>query len=333
MNKCDTYIKLADYINESYMLGLPPHTDESGFVKVFAILLTIEEADIATLLSVNLETVEQILERACYREQEYKRNDLEKCLLSLAYKGIILIDESEADKRFKLLPFIPGIFESLIKSSNNPEVAECLQLYSEEMKQYRKSQSDRSIALDCKIDVSVMHASINEVKLYVESTNHYAVMNCICRTIQASRGNACGHPIKDMCIIIGDYAEYYIKIGNARRASKEEVFHVLKQAEDAGLFHEMYKIEKSKSAFICNCCTCGCMFLGLANRIHSVISFDSKVSISREHCLGCGKCIDTCPEQVFRFDNKGNINIDESKCFQCGLCKISCLENAITIGE
>lgn len=319
------YIALADRINDIYKLNLKPHNEHRGFVKVFHKLLTKEEANLAMRLGADLETVEEITSRT-----KISKNTLNESLHCLAQKGVIYESQQDKEITYKLMPFVPGIFEALVGKSHDPDIALYLQEYSEEMKKMTKSPNEVMIPMNCRIDVQTQHVTLKEIELYMNRTDKYALMDCICRTVKKTNGKACGHSIKDMCILIGDYVDYYIRIGNARSTTREEVYEVLLKAEEEGLFHEMYPIEHSDSIFVCNCCVCGCMFLELSNRIKKVLRYQNLVRIKEEKCTQCGICIENCPQQVFSWNKDGTgIEIDEDKCFHCGLCEMLCNNQAI----
>ena len=325
----DVYTRLADYINEIYELGLEPHDDSRAFVKLFRLLLKEEEAELAMALTAELEDPRQISSRT-----EHHEDLVSDYLRSISSKGIIYEQIEGNTKCYKLIPFIPGIFEALVGMADRPEIADCLQEYSDEMQVYKNKHTITTIPVNRKIKIETQQVSMKEIELYLENTNQYAVLDCICRTIAKTRGNACGHSIKDMCIIIGDYTEYYIKLGNAREVTRQEVREILIKAEAEGLYHEMYPIEKSKSCFICNCCICGCMFLGLSNRLREVIYFENTVKIDISNCTLCGICVEKCPAQVFSWSEDGRkIEINSELCFGCGLCKLVCKCHAVSLNE
>ena len=273
------FIKLADYIDEIYGSGINKHDEESAFVNIFQALLSENEAEVALSLNNSLETVCQISNRTGVSE-EY----LAQCLETLSYKGIIYEYIENNVRFYRLMPFVPGILESLIKISTNSMIAEYLQKYADEMEHYKQEYTQSVIPVNCKINVQVQNASLREIEIYLENTDKYAVMDCICRTIQEARGKACGHPIHDMCLIIGDYADFYVRIGNAKFISRQEVYDILERAEEQGLYHELYPVEKNKSTFICNCCTCGC---------------------NSEKCFQCGWCVIFCENHAIEFGEKG----------------------------
>jgi NAD-dependent dihydropyrimidine dehydrogenase PreA subunit len=50
-----------------------------------------------------------------------------------------------------------------------------------------------------------------------------------------------------------------------------------------------------------------------------------------EACIGCGRCLEVCPHQVFSLlDNRAQV-IDFDACMECGACAINCPADAIHV--
>lgn len=320
------YVRLADHINTSFQLGLRPHTEKDAFVKIFQLLLTEDDADIICHLSSNLENLDEISHRI-----NIDKELLRMRLKEIAEKGIIYKKEHS----FKLMPFFPGIFEAVGSILETDDIADLLQENIKDIRVLKREEGNkkyRVLPVNVEVSLQITSSTTSEILSYINQTDQFALMDCICRKINMVRNKACGHPVKDMCMIIGEYAQYFIEIGSARIASREEMIDVLKKADAAGLYHEIYPIEKGNSLFVCNCCTCGCKFMGLANRISSVVSFKNRISIDYDRCDLCGECISECPEKVFSIQNK-KIDIIEKRCYNCGLCSLICHKKAIHIDD
>lgn len=48
----------------------------------------------------------------------------------------------------------------------------------------------------------------------------------------------------------------------------------------------------------------------------------------RDKCIGCGRCIDECPEHAISFDEQRGIVTDPERCIACGRCTAVCAFNA-----
>ena len=57
----------------------------------------------------------------------------------------------------------------------------------------------------------------------------------------------------------------------------------------------------------------------------------NNVKIICDECIGCGKCKEICPMNVFDIKNKKSVVINEEDCIHCSLCKDNCPSQAIVI--
>lgn len=55
------------------------------------------------------------------------------------------------------------------------------------------------------------------------------------------------------------------------------------------------------------------------------------LELNEQLCIGCGRCIETCPHQVFvLMDKKASVN-DRDACMECGACALNCPVKAIHV--
>ncbi|MFW6378763.1 MAG: 4Fe-4S dicluster domain-containing protein [Nanoarchaeota archaeon] len=60
----------------------------------------------------------------------------------------------------------------------------------------------------------------------------------------------------------------------------------------------------------------------------------AKVKIDKEKCIGCGACVNTCPQNVFEMNDENKAEaVNESDCIACRACENACPVDAITIEE
>ena len=55
---------------------------------------------------------------------------------------------------------------------------------------------------------------------------------------------------------------------------------------------------------------------------------ETKLRVRRELCLGCGLCVESCPQQAISLQ-AGQAHIDQGRCNHCGLCLDVCPQGAI----
>jgi NAD-dependent dihydropyrimidine dehydrogenase PreA subunit len=57
------------------------------------------------------------------------------------------------------------------------------------------------------------------------------------------------------------------------------------------------------------------------------------VKIDYSNCIGCMKCYDLCPMDVYTWDteNKKPVVTYEEECWMCGICWMDCPKRAIDI--
>ena len=51
--------------------------------------------------------------------------------------------------------------------------------------------------------------------------------------------------------------------------------------------------------------------------------------IDTDECIGCGVCVDTCPQGVLELEETAKV-VDEDSCIACGMCMDNCPAGAIT---
>jgi len=56
------------------------------------------------------------------------------------------------------------------------------------------------------------------------------------------------------------------------------------------------------------------------------------VKIDDGECVGCGICVDECPEKAIILGENNLAIVDESLCTDCGICIEACPNIAISLG-
>ena len=55
------------------------------------------------------------------------------------------------------------------------------------------------------------------------------------------------------------------------------------------------------------------------------------LTLDRDVCIGCGRCLEVCPHQVFSLAEKKAAIMDRDACMECGACALNCPVKAITV--
>jgi NAD-dependent dihydropyrimidine dehydrogenase PreA subunit len=58
---------------------------------------------------------------------------------------------------------------------------------------------------------------------------------------------------------------------------------------------------------------------------------NNTLSLDKEKCIGCGRCIEVCPHGVFSLDNKKAGIKNKRYCMECGACSRNCPVEAIHV--
>ena len=136
-----------------------------------------------------------------------------------------------------------------------------------------------------------------------------AVAPCECRHTRVQNGEA-GHDLEgEWCIHLGVLAESCIRLGKARRITKEEAYGILREAERRGYAHEIINIDgKDESIFICNCewTTCGAYRTAWYTNSPNAVSSNFRATVDERSCAACGGCVDVCMINAVRLSRRNS---------------------------
>lgn len=55
------------------------------------------------------------------------------------------------------------------------------------------------------------------------------------------------------------------------------------------------------------------------------------LKLNQETCIGCGRCLEVCPHQVFIIPGTKAVLADRDACMECGACALNCPVKAISV--
>ncbi len=111
-------------------------------------------------------------------------------------------------------------------------------------------------------------------------------------------GEACGDDPNDWCIAVGDMADYVVETDRGHYVTRDEVYDILRQAEDNGFVHQITNIDGENKIFaICNCNVNVCYALR-TSQLFNTPNLSRSAYVARtetEKCVACGRCVEVCP--------------------------------------
>jgi len=151
--------------------------------------------------------------------------------------------------------------------------------------------------------------SWEDLQYLIDESAHgsYAVAECICRKISNEYGNLADEPDMHWCMPLGDYADYAVRVGKAKRVTREEYMARLKEADERGYVHNVSNHDgPCPIEYVCNCDYQTCMSLRASNytKAANIAKSNFVARVNEEKCVACGSCVEKCPANAVRLGRK-----------------------------
>lgn len=141
-----------------------------------------------------------------------------------------------------------------------------------------------------------------------KKTDQFAIAPCQCRRAMISRGEGCGELDDNVCILLGDYAQYLWETDHTvKKASYDEVLATLKRCEENGYMHQITNGDGPEEIFaICNCTLGSCFGLRCSQLFNNpnLSASTYRARVTTENCVACGKCVEVCPSGAAKLGQK-----------------------------
>ena len=322
------YEDLADALN-----ALPngfPRTPSNVEIPLLQKIFTPTEAALARHLGRELEPADAIARRAGLDERQARAG-----LMALAQRRLIWFEGRPGKPRFRLSPFIIGIYEMQLDNMDY-ELAHLIEHYMADGGAAGIMRPDPAIHRVVPAQSAVKSEWVlpyDDVREILLNARTFRVSDCVCRKQQDQLGRKCDFPLRT-CLV---YHSVQLP-PTPDMISRDEALAVLEEAEEIGLVHTMSNV-RNKSLFfgdvgyICNCCGCCCGILrgitdwGIEN---SVAQANYYAAIDAERCTACGLCGHRCQVGAVSEQN-GVFVVDTRRCIGCGLCVAGCPSDAAKI--
>lgn len=336
----DTYLKLVESLNRfGSQLPMVP-----SFVKLLQELYTEEEADFCAHFPEGQFTTSELA-----KELDGDETELSKQVESMADKGMLFVSKTEAgENRYELTPWMPGVIEfSIIRSLEDPdrfkkimEVATGLQEEVRTLMEPLMGDIESLMAMlpEPELRTMVVNEAIpddREVHPYenlyaiIDKEESFAAMPCCCRNIADTSDEPCNLGDKApyySCLSFGTVADYIVERKFGKRITKEECKSILETCAGLGCVPNTNNFVEGIQ-FICNCCSCCCVFLRQIKEVGNLNLLSSSNFISvvdEETCTGCGDCVDRCPVNAMSLKNDEVASVNAEISIGCGNCVPIC---------
>lgn len=320
------YHQLREQMDQ-YSTGFPP--SKSGVeLKILEKLFTEEDAELYLDLSLLLEGPDDFAARTNRSPEEMVVK-----LEDMAKRGLLFRHVKNGKKRYSATPFVIGSYEFQLGSMDK-ELAELTNSYMEETFLSGMGENIpplRTIPVGKSVDIVNKVAAYEDAKAIVNGKDKIAVANCICRTQQTLLHKGCDKP-KEVCLMFGSHADYYVENKMGRYITREEACQILDKCEEAGLVNQPANMVNPGG--MCNCCGDCCGVLRALNLLPNpgeLVHNRYWAVIDPEECIGCEACLERCQMNAIEVEDTAKINA--ARCIGCGLCVTTCPVEAIKLEE
>ncbi len=302
-----------------------PRTPSNIEIPMLKKMFSEDEARLASCLTGTMETAPVIAERIGLEEDVVQER-----LMALAKRGFVWLSKKDRKLRFRLAPFIVGIFEAFVDDMDH-EFAHLCEDYMADGGAIGIMRPQPALHRVIPAHGSVKSEHVlpyDDVRAMLKACKSFRVRDCICRVQQNLLENRkCDFPVK-MCVNFSPVERPV----HPNTISKEEALAILDKAEEVGLVHTMSNTAKD-IYYVCNCCGCCCGILrGITDYgIAESVSYANYYAvIDPEECTGCGICVERCQVNAIR-EEDGIAVVDREKCIGCGLCVTGCTTDAVQL--
>lgn len=329
------HLEIARKLSSPLLSG-PPLCDE--LVSFVQHLFTEEEAGLVQHLGQFTGMTAADLAKAEHRPVD----EVEPILHRLAVvRRSILASRPPGRIRYRLMPIMPGIFETVMIGESPDTLSPWHRRFAElfealydtgYLADYKEAQNRpvpalRWIPARSTIEAHPMALPSDYIEPLLDRFSVFGLGQCQCRLSMRAARQGCGKPVSN-CTVMGRFAERGIKQGWLRPVTRKDVLEIKREAESHGLVTWIMNTESTLGQMSCSCCGCCCHAMrivsefsapGIMAPAHFLPRFDSS------RCIHCGKCARNCPMGALAVDGQARKREHfAARCIGCGLCVVAC---------
>lgn len=247
---------------------------------------------------------------------------VEELLNEMSVIGMIEYNWENEDhhKQYVLPMFVPGCAEFMMMNEKQIDEHPIIADFFENMSRLPLEKVTPMVPLggsgigmhvipvEKAIPAQQQSASVEHISHWLKKyQDKYAVGACSCRRQQRVRGEGCGEIEGDLCIGVGDMADYLVETGKGRYIDYDEVMEILERSEENGFVHQITNIDGEDKIFaICNCAPGVCNGLRTSQLFNTPNMSRSayRAHVDKEKCVACGQCVEVCPVGAAKLGQK-----------------------------
>lgn len=314
-----------------------PATRSGAEIRILKHVFSPQEAEVATCLTHDLESVETIYARA--RHLVESKQTLAEILETIAKKGGIGIKLVNGTRSYCNIPLVVGIYE-FQSDRLTPEFIKDFNEYTSDKKfgvSYLSTKLPqlRTIPITKSITPQHMASTFDEVTALMQQAKPpFAIFECICRKQKEIEGTSCKvTQRKETCMAVGDMAQSALRLGRGKEVTREEAIQILEQNQKEGLV--LQPSNSQTAEFFCSCCGCCCGTLNMHKQLPIPVDFWASnfyAAVDAEACNGCGNCEKRCQVAAVCLSTKSErAEVNLNRCIGCGNCVPVCPQKAIAL--
>ena len=284
----------------------------------FADVATDEMADVLLKMKMRTPHTMAELERRTGRDRAY----LEPMMEKLSYAGLVEYnwENPRREKQWMLPMLVPGSAEFMCMREQSIEEHPSVAKFFEQASKGPLSKATpfvpmggagigmHVIPVERAIEMENKSVSVEHIEHWLDKyEGKYAASLCSCRASRKKLGEGCADDPNDWCIAVGDMADYIVETDRGRYITREEVYDILKRAEDNGFVHQITNIDGEDKIFaICNCNVNVCNALR-TSQLFNTPNLSRSAYVARteaDACVACGRCVEVCPAGAVKLGQK-----------------------------
>jgi ferredoxin len=337
----DVYRHLAEKLDD-----LGPRVPDSGALRaLLAELFQPEHAELVVRMPSGLAHLERI-----ERVTGFSRAELERLLPELAERGLVadIWHERRAEYWYTPSPMVIGLFEfTMMRTGPDADLKRRAAMFreyfadgaylAENLGHGERGLISRALPHEAALGASpgVEILDYDRASGLIQQAGSLAIGICACRHQRLhAEGQACRTPL-ETCTSFGFAADYLVRHGLARRASREEVGEILERSRELGLLLNADNVQRNLT-FLCHCCTCCCHLVrgitefGFPN---TIVTSNYLVRVDAERCNACGLCLRACPIGALGRAEAARQRpvADDARCLGCGVCVTRCRQGGLRL--